>query len=229
MLSREDARHARRQTPENLTRGIDHEPVAANLGARNVGIRSHLKTPQKLVLKVARAGRGQDRPPPGGRVRIRKGVGRVKKPVSAGRASGQTEGPHQEGGHLAPGGGRARAVVPAPAAGRDALVVELLDPIGVLARAGHVAEDPGTDGRRVRRTVLRLQQEDRHLGPGHRCGRAVVPAPAPGRDSLVREPLDPVGVLARAGHVPEEYPRRPAACSSTRAPPSAGRPPFAPG
>ena len=43
------------------------------------------------------------------------------------------------------------------------LGVELLDPVGEERRARDVVEDAGAGGRNVRRAVLGLQEEDRHL------------------------------------------------------------------
>ena len=94
--------------------------------------------------------------------------------------------------------------VAAAASARDALVEELLDPVGELARARDVAEEARAGRRDVARAVLGLENEDRHLRRRDRIVRAVVAAPASAGDPFIEELLDPVGELARARHVRED-------------------------
>ncbi len=100
-------------------------------------------------------------------------------------------GAEKEDCHLAARHGIVGAVVLAAAARRDALGRELLHPIGEERGLGDVVEDRPGGGRRViARAVLAAQDEDRHLGAGHRVFGAVFPAAAARRDARPPQALD---------------------------------------
>src|SRR5262245_12063643 len=73
----------------------------------------------------------------------------------------------------------------------DLLLVELLDPGSEGRAARNVVEDTGARRRHITGTVLRFEEEDRHLVSAHGVLRAVLPAAAARRDALLGELLDP--------------------------------------
>ena len=130
-----------------------------------------------------------------------------KSPVQARRRVARAVlGLEEENCHLGPRHGAAGAVVTAAAAAGDGFRVELLDPVdgkGGRGRACDVVENARAGGRRVGGAVLGLQQEDGHLGAGHRIVAAVVAAAASRGDAVSEDLLD-VGVEdVRLGHVEE--------------------------
>ena len=110
----------------------------------------------------------------------------------------------EEDGHLAARDRVVRAIAQgvrrAPA--RDALGVELFDPVGREVGRADVAEDrPRGRRRHVSRAVSRAQQEHRHLGARDRGARAEVAAAASGRDPVADHRLDGRVEGARLRHV----------------------------
>src|SRR5262245_48643604 len=104
----------------------------------------------------------------------KKGRAAARPERSRGTGSGQIERIHQKRRHLATGDVVERTVVlAAEAARRDVLRGELLDPVGIRRRTGHVVEVAVAGRWHVARAVLGLQQEHGHLLPRHGVGRTV--------------------------------------------------------
>jgi hypothetical protein len=100
----------------------------------------------------------------------------------------------EKNGHLGAIDRRVRAVVPAAAASRDALVPESFDPVGERTGTWNVEEGTRTDRRDVRGTVLGLQKEYGDLVATDGVVPAVVTSAAPRRDSASKD-----GLAATAG------------------------------
>ncbi len=187
----------------------------------------HLYVFHALCDLLAGRGRGLARTEAGGK------AGRLASVIFPGRVrpvEPQAEGLRQEHGHLAARVGAGGTVVAAAAAGGDSLGRELLDPGREGAARRNVGEDSRGRRRKVPAPVLRLEEEDRHLGARHGRARAEVRPPAAGRDLALGEVLDPVGGEgARAERRRTSSPRRRAAGRRGRTSPSGGIPPSARG
>ncbi len=108
----------------------------------------------------------------------------------------------QEDGHFGAGHVGARAEVAATAAGGDAFVGKLFDPLGGPVGARHVAKHgAGRRGRIVGGAMLRLEQEDGHLGAGHVGVGAEVAAAAAGGNSIDSQFFDPGRSPVGARHI----------------------------
>ena len=94
--------------------------------------------------------------------------------------------PAQEHRHLAARVRIVRAVVVASAAGGDPRTVELLDPRRVGIAGRDVVEDARGGRRLVGVAAARLQEEDRHLGPGDRGSGQKMPGPQPAEIPLAK-------------------------------------------
>ena len=104
----------------------------------------------------------------------------------------QFEGLNKENRCFCAGDIRARAVVPAAAAGCHAVGCQLFNEVCAEGAGRDISEDAGRCGRHKRNAVRGADQEDRHFGASDQSARAVVSAAAAAGNSISSQLFDEV-------------------------------------